>query len=213
MEMLMVFSNTGTDLSSITHVLKQCAAVTTHMLPIKVPPHWWMLLRWRETCQGQAPLAAGFPDTILLAINGIARLPQSEKGENVYKESLSSFWCYRILQGRRHTCHFLKHDHDLIFAFPFALTHSLLSRTIVYVNICCSLSYKWLTASIPWTINCQLSSCSGSPHQGYCFAVVGNPTVLLPRSPHQKNNSVKPDNLWPVWWKHLGCLLEWLTTF
>ena len=39
MEMLMVFSNMGTDLSSITHVLKQCAAVTTHMLPIKVPPH------------------------------------------------------------------------------------------------------------------------------------------------------------------------------
>lgn len=153
MEILMVVSKMGTDLRLVTYVLKQCAAVTTHMLPIKVPPHWWMLLRWRETCQGQAPLAAGFPDTILLAINGIARLPQSEKEETIYKKRLPGFWrrgSYRILQCRHQICYFLNLTTIHFFVFSF-YTDTLLSPAIVYVNIHCLLNYKRLTASAPGT--------------------------------------------------------------
>lgn len=73
----------GSNLRSITYFLKQCAAVTSHVLLIKVAPHWCTLSRWREACQGQAALAAMSPDIILLTINGTTRLPQPERDETI----------------------------------------------------------------------------------------------------------------------------------
>lgn len=71
----------GSNLRSITYLWKQCAAVTSHVLLIKVAPHWWMLSYWREACQGQAALGAMTPDAILLTCSGTTRLPQPEKDE------------------------------------------------------------------------------------------------------------------------------------
>lgn len=75
------FFISSSKLMSVTYVLKQCAAVTSHVLLIKVAPHWCTLLCWREACHGQAALAAMSPDIILLTINGTARLPQPERDE------------------------------------------------------------------------------------------------------------------------------------
>lgn len=49
----------------LPHLLKQWAAVRTHMLLIRAPPQWWTLLSCRLTCQGQSPGSACMPPMIL----------------------------------------------------------------------------------------------------------------------------------------------------
>lgn len=47
------------------HLLKQWAAVRTHMLLIRTPPQWWTLFICKLTCHGQSPSSAFVPPRIL----------------------------------------------------------------------------------------------------------------------------------------------------
>lgn len=104
---------------SRTYLLKQCAAVISHLLWTSVAPQRWSFWYWRLPTQGHSPLRAVTPPTILW-VPRAGRIPQSAaeaaNKKTVFLQLISCclFWTQAYCSfARQHCWGSLGHHHTL----------------------------------------------------------------------------------------------------